>query len=167
MLINIPNRKTRQTKSCIFFPIWQYSPMNGKEFGEWMDKAGMSLDEASTYFGVSAGTLYKWRSTPGVPESRAEWVQARMLEYIANQGISELPNRVILEPTRDQWRAWGRAALVSGMLLDDWAVEALDDAAADDEAAHATGSGDALNPVQSLKVADDGAEYSSKKGAGA
>jgi hypothetical protein len=140
--------------------------MHGKEFSEWLDSRGISPAMAAGLFGCAEQNIYNWRSTRGVPESKAEWVRKIMAEHDARQ-ISELPNRVILEPTRDQWRAWGRAALVSGMLLDDWALEALDDAAADDEAAHATGSGDPLNPVQSLKVADDGAEYSSKRGAGA
>jgi hypothetical protein len=137
--------------------------MNGKDFAKWMDEAGIDLPAAAAHFGVSPQTIYNWRSTSGIPASRTEWVQLRMREYIANQGISELPNRVILEPTRDQWRAWGRAALVSGMLLDDWALEALDDAAADDEAAHATGSGDPPNPVQSLRAADAVVDYTPRK----
>ena len=141
--------------------------MNGKEFGEWMDNAGMSLDEASTYFGVSAGTLYKWRSTPGVPESREEWVRSRMIEYLSSREITSLPNRFILEPTRDQFRAWGKAALAAGQLIDDWAAASLDEAAAEDDALQ-TGSSETLNPVyQTLKVAEPATEYSPKKEAGA
>ena len=140
--------------------------MNGKEFGEWMDKAGMSLDEASTYFGVSSGTLYKWRSTPGVPESRAEWVRARIAEY-QKTSVQDLPDRIILEVPRDQFDDWSRAALAEGKILREWAIDALDEAAADDEVRHSTGSGDPFNPIQSLKVAEPGEDYLPKKGNGA
>lgn len=128
--------------------------MNGKDFAKWMDEAGIDLAGAAAHFGVSAQTIYNWRSTSGIPTSRTEWVKLRMREYIASQGITELPNRIILEPTRDQFRAWGKAALSAGQLIDDWAAASLDEAAAEDEADQ-TGSSNAPNPVyQTLKVVE-------------
>jgi hypothetical protein len=107
--------------------------MNGKEFAKWMDDSGVNLETAATHFGVSQQTIYNWRSTSGIPASRDEWVRLRMHEYLEKQGIAELPNRVVLEPSRKQWRAWGHAALAAGQILDEWALAALDDAAARDQ----------------------------------
>jgi hypothetical protein len=141
--------------------------MNGKDFAKWMDEAGIDLPNAAAHFGVSAQTIYNWRSTSGIPASRTEWVKLRMREFIANQGIKELPNRITLEPTRDQFRAWGKAALCAGQLIDDWAAASLDEAAAEDEADQ-TGLGASHDPIyRALKAAEPGEEYTSKKEASA
>lgn len=141
--------------------------MNGKEFAKWMDDAGIELAPAAAHFGVSTQTIYNWRSTSGVPASREEWVRSRMSDYLSSREITTLPNRFILEPTREQFRAWGKAALAAGQLIDDWAAASLDEAAAEDEARQ-TGSSETLNPVyQTLKVAEPLDEYTSKKESGA
>lgn len=126
--------------------------MNGKEFAKWMDDSGINLETAATHFGVSQQTIYNWRSTNGIPVSRDEWVRLRMREYLEKQGIAELPNRVVLEPSRKQWRAWGHAALAAGQILDDWALETLDDAAARDEDGNdLTGHSGDSTPPQSMR----------------
>jgi hypothetical protein len=123
--------------------------MNGKEFAKWMDDSGMNLETAATHFGVSQQTIYNYRSTSGVPASRDEFVRLRMREYLEKQGIPELPSRVVLEPSRKQWRAWGHAALAAGQILDDWALDALDIAAAlDDDGNDFTGHGGDSTPPQ-------------------
>ena len=141
--------------------------MNGKDFAKWMDEAGIDLPAAAAHFGVSPQTIYNWRSTNGVPSSRDEWVTSRMQEYLATRKTTELPNRIILEPSRSQFRTWNRAALMAGQLIDDWAAAALDEAAAEDEV-NQTGSDAPFNPLQSLpKVAEPGDDYLPKKGNGA
>lgn len=137
--------------------------MKGKDFAEWLDKTAMPLNEAAGLFGTSEQTIYKWRSVRGVPPSKSEWVRKVMAEHDSNE-IQSLPNRIILEPTREQWREWGKAALGSGMLLDEWAVEALDKAAVEDEAAHSTGLYANLAPIESLRVAEpSGEDYAHRK----
>lgn len=133
--------------------------MTGKEFAAWLDVRGLSPAEGAALFGISEQNIYNWRSTRGVPPSKAEWVLKTMTEY-EKLSVGTLPNRVILEPTRDQFRAWGKAALAAGKLIDDWAAETLDDVAAEDEAAKSTGYGDRLNPLQSMpRAAEPGNEY--------
>lgn len=135
--------------------------MNGKEFGEWMDAAGMSLDAASTYFGVSTGTIYKWRSTPGVPDSRVDWVRARIAEYQKAAAI-ELPDRITLEVPSGQFDDWNRAALVAGKILRDWAIDVLNEAAAAAEADDSTGYEAIPDPagLRFLRAAEpEGPEY--------
>ena len=125
--------------------------MNGKEFAEWIDKTDLSLEAAASLFGTSEQTIYKWRSVRGVPASKSDWVRKVMAEHNAKE-ISTLPNRVVLEPSRKQWRAWGHAALAAGQILDDWALETLDEAAARDEDGNdLTGHSGDSTPPQSMR----------------
>lgn len=128
--------------------------MTGKEFANWMDDAGMSLETATKYFGVSEQTIYNWRSTRGIPESRLPWVEERMREFIRTTGVENLPDRVTLEVTAVQFDEWNRAALAEGKILRQWAIDVLDEAAAADDQ---TGSDGSLYPVPSpslLRVAE-------------
>lgn len=131
--------------------------MNGKEFGEWLDARGINVAEAAAYFGVSEGTIYKWRSTPGVPDTKLQWVRDRMAVY-APKGPDEAPERVSLEITREQFTAWNRAALLEGKIIYDWAADVLDEAAAE-AGDDSTGATLPFNPLSSLKVAEPGTPY--------
>lgn len=119
--------------------------MTGKDFGEWLDSKGIDVGEAASYFGVSEGTIYKWRSTPGVPETKANWVRERMAQYAVPRSEEKAPERVSLEITREEFAEWNRAALLSGKIIYDWAADVLNDAAAEQ-----TGSSSAPDPVESL-----------------
>lgn len=55
--------------------------MSGREFAAWMKTEGMSLTEASLWFGVSVPTIYTWRSKMGIPPTRLRWVSYRMAEF--------------------------------------------------------------------------------------
>lgn len=136
--------------------------MNGKEFAQWMENVGISLSEAANLFGVSEQTLYNWRSTTGVPDRRLEWVLAKMAEYVP-ESASPQTERVSLEITREQFTAWNRAALLEGKIIYDWAADVLDEAAADGNGGDATGSGRPFNSLTSLKAAEEGVDYLSKK----
>lgn len=135
--------------------------MTGKEFGEWMDSSEMALDTAAAYFGVSEGTIYKWRSTPGVPPSREEWVRARMREFTNGTENIPLPDRVTLEVEPQTFDQWNRAAMTEGKLLREWAIAVLNEAA---EADDSTGSDEPPHPLYhlpqapTLKAAEPGTE---------
>lgn len=128
-----------------------------ESFNEWMDKRHMSAEEASDVFSKSPGTIRNWRSI-GVPESQREWVLKRMTEMdLKKNQHGFTPERISVEITREQLANWNRASLLAGKIIYDWAVDILDEAAAEGEA---TGSSETLNPLQSLKkVAEDGTEY--------
>ena len=137
--------------------------MTGKDFAKWMDEAGMSLVEAAAHFGVSEQTVYNWRSTRGVAESKVEWVLSRMREYLSSKSTVELPDRITLEPSKEKFDEWNRAALFAGKILREWAVDVLDEAAAEqgDESHLQTGSSVTpypVDPAPSLKVAEPTAE---------
>jgi transposase len=135
--------------------------MNGNEFGEWLDSRGISVAEASSYFGVSEKTIYQWRSTSGVPDRKTQWVAERMADYAAKLS-NDAPERVSLEITREQFIAWNRAALIEGKIIYDWATDALDEAAAE-AGDDSTGSSLPFNPLSSLKVAEPGEPYNPTK----
>jgi hypothetical protein len=133
--------------------------MTGNEFGKWLDANGVSVSDASSHFGVSEKTIYQWRSTIGIPDRKLEWVLAQMTAYIKRASATPTLDRLVLEITNEQFAAWNEAALDEGLLLKDWAIQTLDDVAAD-----STGSGEAPNPLQSLpRAAEDGAAYIAKK----
>jgi hypothetical protein len=145
--------------------------MNGKEFSAWMEEVGMDLEKATRFFGVSAQTIYNWRSTAGVPPSKTKWVRERMREYLGSAPIAAVPDRITLLISTAQFDAWEDAALARGKKLRQWAVDVLD------EAAEADGDGDHggdhvdqppepydIAPVQMPRAAEEGApEYSEKK----
>lgn len=135
--------------------------MNGKEFSQWMEDAGISLTAAAELFGVSEQTLYNWRSSIGVPDRKLEWVRSRMDEFLKNAVKGKQLDRVVLEITDDQFSAWNAAAREEGRLLKEWAIQTLDDAALDP-----TGSSEAFNPLESLKVAEPNTEYDAPKKSG-
>jgi transposase len=130
--------------------------MSGKEFAKWMDEAGMNLASAAAHFGVSEQTIYNWRSTRGVADSKVNWVVSRMREFLASKGEKELPDRLTLEVSREQFDGWSHAALADGKILRDWALHTLDEAAA--EHTELSQSQDPLYPPLS-RVAEEGNEY--------
>jgi len=135
--------------------------MTGKEFAKWMDEVGIDLAAAGAHFGVSNQTIYNWRSTNGVPASRADWVRSRMRDYISGSEFTSLPERITLEVTPEQFDEWSQAALAEGKILRQWAIDSLDAAAEAD--ADTTGSSPAPNPLHSLPlVADEGKDYSAR-----
>lgn len=134
--------------------------MNGKEFGEWLDANGIDVAEAAAYFGVAEGSIYKWRSTPGVPERKLEWVKAQMDAYGRKAATAPELDRVVLEITDEQFAAWNDAATEAGLRLKEWAIASLDELAAQES----TGSDAAPNPLRSLPtVAEPGTDYLPKK----
>lgn len=140
--------------------------MDGKDFSQWLDSRNLNPAQAAELFGGSEQNIYNWRSTRGVPESKAEWVRKMMAEYDSKE-TGTLPNRIILEPSREQFRAWGKAALIAGKLIDDWATESLDQFGAQEEATNQTGSTAAPNPLYPplAQVAEEGNEYRGASGA--
>ncbi len=124
--------------------------MNGKQFGEWLDANGMSVEAASSYFGVTEGSIYKWRSTPGVPERKLEWVRMRMAAYMAPAPEQRTETRLALNISNDQLQEYIDASVAHQMRLEDWAIHALDEAAREDR----TLLYGALDPVEPLRVAD-------------
>lgn len=120
-----------------------------KNFNEWMDDRGLSAEDAAEIFRKSAGTIRNWRSL-GVPESQIPWVQKVMLEHDA-KSAETARDRIWLEVTDDQLRAYDTAARLQDLYWKDWAIHVLDEAAREDDE---TLLYDELDPVEPLRVAD-------------
>jgi hypothetical protein len=90
---------------------------------EWMDANDVTPEQAAEFFGKTAGTIRNWRSS-GVPATQREWVTKRMREGLGTPSPG-IPNRLTVEVDRESFRDWNRAALLAGQLIEDWAVESL------------------------------------------
>jgi hypothetical protein len=148
--------------------------MNGKDFGEWLDENGVDVTEAARLFGVSEGSVYKWRSTLGVPPRKIEWVSAQMAAFEKRENAPATLDRLVLEITDEQLRSYLKAAADEGLYIKDWAVHVLDEAAAadgDGDHERRPGGGDPsgttyeASPITFPRAAEDPAGYSEKKGA--
>lgn len=135
-----------------------------KTLNQWMDNNGISPEKAAEIFGKSVGTIRNWRSA-GVPENQREWVEKRMVEW-NGKPLPEVPDRVTLELTADQFDAWSEAALADGKILRKWVIDSIDEIAAKDPhhveevppPSNHTPCDPTLYPVESvppLRVADD------------
>lgn len=114
-----------------FFAEMEKFPMKGKEFGEWLDDHGIDVDGAAAYFGVSSGTIYKWRSTPGIPDRKIDWVTMKMTAYKASGALAPSQTSLALSITDQQLQAFIDASVRHKMRLTEWAIHALDEAASE------------------------------------
>jgi len=127
--------------------------MNGKEFGEWLDDHGIDVDAAAAYFGVSSGTIYKWRSTPGIPDRKIDWVTMKMSAYKASGALAPIQTSLALSITDQQLQSFIDASVRHQMRLTDWAIHALDEAASEGlEEPHDPSP----SPPRVFSVVDDG-----------
>lgn len=99
-----------------------------KTLNQWMDNNGISPEKAAEIFGKSVGTIRNWRSA-GVPENQREWVEKRMVEW-NGKPLPEVPDRVTLELSAEQFDAWSEAALADGKILRKWVIDSIDELAA-------------------------------------
>lgn len=100
--------------------------MTGPDFGKWLDNEGISVAEASAYFGVSEKTIYQWRSTSGIPDRKFEWVRTQMSTYARKASQASELDRLVLQITDEQFSTWNDAASGSGQRLKDWCITTLD-----------------------------------------
>jgi len=125
-----------------------------KSLNEWMDSHGITPETAAEIFGKSVGTIRNWRSA-GVPANQREWVEKRMVEW-SGKPLPELPDRITLDVSREQFDEWSRAALHARQILREWAISTLDQAAEADQ----TGYSQAPNPLHSMpRAPEPGNDY--------
>lgn len=105
--------------------------MTGKEFAQWMDSNGITNQVAAELFGVSEQNVYNWRSTRGVPPSKLDWVRTRMAEHEMRAPASGSSERLTLELTIEQFDRWDDASTRARKRLKQWAIDLLDEAAAE------------------------------------
>lgn len=112
-----------------------------QELIDWMDAKDLTAQDFAERLGVQAQTVRNWRSA-GVPERKVDHVRAVMAQWDSHP--SSRLGALVVRATAMQFRQWNRAALDRGMLMEDWAAEALDEMARE-------------TPL--LRVAEDPADY--------
>jgi hypothetical protein len=95
-----------------------------------MDENHLKAPMITEHFGISEQTIHNWRSM-GVPPRRQEHARRLILEWNNRKTGSPLGARLILNPTEDEFRLWNQAALESGQLIEDWAIQGLTNLAED------------------------------------
>lgn len=106
-----------------------YSQRMKDEVKAWLKRLSLSRDWLADKIGVSKRTVDNWLSSSiDIPERSAAMIRQIMddSEKMA-EGIST--NIFSVECTLDQFRRFSRAALEDGMILEDWALQILDEEA--------------------------------------
>lgn len=99
------------------------------EIKAWLKRLNLSREWLADKIGVSKRTVDNWLSSSiKIPERSASAIRQMIAdsEKIA-EGIST--NVFSVECSLEQFRMFSRAALYDGMILEDWALSLLDDAA--------------------------------------
>lgn len=100
---------------------------------EWMKRHQLNAGDAAPMFGITKQTLYNWCSS-GIPETKVAYVNRVKAEYEKSPAAAIGP-RIVISPTETQFRLWNRAALDENQLIEDWALDSLEKAAAEHFAA--------------------------------
>ena len=110
---------------------------------------------------VGEQTIYNW-SNIGIPKRRWSDVDELMATWRDDGSVAPpttgLDQPLIITPHRDQFRAWNRAALAEGMLVEDWAIKGLDRLAEEyfnRQESRYPRAGEEEGRYSSLKVAED------------
>ncbi len=103
-----------------------------QDLKEWMDSRGVTAERMADALKVSPQTIKNWRSV-GVPERRRAHVSYVISAWSDNPPAqSPLTQPLVINPTREQFRAWESAVRNSEFdHLEDWAIHGLDMLAAE------------------------------------
>lgn len=109
-------------------------------FRQWMDDEKLTAADVAHHLSVSEQTIHNWRSA-GIPPRRQPHVRAFMAKHHTRR---EKPfgNSITVHITDTQFDSWNRAAMREQKTILEWAVQGLDELAAEHE-------------QTTLKVADD------------
>jgi predicted transcriptional regulator len=93
----------------------------------WMKRHGLQAADAAPMFGISKQTLHNWVSA-GVPKNKIAHCERVMTEY-EKSSIAGIGPRIVINPTTEQFRNWNQAALDNKMLIEEWSIHSLEEAA--------------------------------------
>lgn len=115
----------------------------------WMERHHVRPEALAEHLRVSVKTVYNWR-TSGVPKGKEALLELVMQQWKSGEELG----RVILRPSEDQFRRWNRASITGPrpQTVEDWAMDALEAAAAED-----------LEAESGLKVAEEPPEYRTRE----
>ena len=100
-----------------------------KRFKSWMEERGLTSESLAPLINRSKGTVENWRSQRVPDRARVE-LSAFMEHYDADKAAAlEKLDKIALEIPNDRFERWNQAALDEGLLIKDWMVKALNEAA--------------------------------------
>lgn len=103
-----------------------------ERFRKWMDSRNLSAADVADALNVSPATVTTWRSR-GIPLRKQDFVQRFMDQTDAAQiveRLAEVPKSIILLPVdQSTFNKWNRAANRCGKIMEDWAIDGLDELA--------------------------------------
>ncbi|MBT8036382.1 MAG: hypothetical protein KJO21_02440 [Verrucomicrobiae bacterium] len=94
-------------------------------FFGWMESNGFSARDVAKLLNKEAQTVFNWR-TKGVPKSQVFACQSLMDQKEQERRIESAKNTLVLHPTYAQFSRWNKAALESGMTIEDWAFSGME-----------------------------------------
>ena len=128
------------------------------DFLRWMNSKKLKSEAVCVRFGASLQTIRHWRSK-GVPKSRQEFVLNTIAGW--DTGSTGGPTLYIYA-SKQQFRAWSEAARDEKKILEDWAMEGLDEMAKE----YFSKKGPrplTQNEEETLRAAEEQAEYHARK----
>lgn len=94
-------------------------------FFSWMESNNFSARDVAKSLNKEAQTVFNWR-TKGVPKSQVFSCQSLMDKKEQEKKTESVKNTLVLHPTYAQFSRWNRAALESGMTIEDWAFNGME-----------------------------------------
>ena len=94
-------------------------------FFSWMESNNFSARDVATSLNKKAQTVFNWR-TKGVPKSQVFACQSLMDKKEQEKKTESVKNTLVLHPTYAQFSRWNRAALESGMTIENWAFNGME-----------------------------------------
>lgn len=120
--LSIPKTDTAQQK-CLRRIIFRDTDSRvTEELIRWMEIKGLSSADVAARLGVQPQTIRNWRSS-GVPARKFDHLRQIMSEWDSH-GQGRLSG-LLIKPSPEELRAWNQAALEAGQLIEDWAIDGL------------------------------------------
>jgi hypothetical protein len=94
-------------------------------FFSWMESNSFSARDVAKSLNKEAQTVFNWR-TKGVPKSQVFACQSLMDQKEQERKTESVKNTLVLHPTYAQFSRWNKAALESGMTIEDWAFNGME-----------------------------------------
>jgi DNA-binding transcriptional regulator YdaS (Cro superfamily) len=118
---------------------------------QWLKDQRQSREWLADRCGVTKKTVDNWLSSPQVIPSKAVLIIERLMEATVEPEAAVPDSVLVLRVDDERFDAYSAASLAEGLPLREWAIHALDEAAAEQgQAPDRTGSDVAPDPIEPL-----------------
>lgn len=95
-----------------------------EQFFQWADAHQVSREAIAAETGNSKQTISKWRSI-GVPKGKEFGLRSFMNRQY-RRDTEDIRHHMVLKPTHAQFTRWNQASLAANKLIEDWALDGLE-----------------------------------------